>query len=240
MEVVFDVTDRIQLEQENSNLFLQVVDALTHLIERRDVSTGHHSDRVRELAVEIGRELGLGTDEIEEISMAGMLHDIGKIGIPEYILNKPGRLTSEEYEIIKQHPQIGYDAIKNIKPLAKIALAVLYHHEKYNNRRRLFAHTAGRGCRISAFKVVRRVFRLENPGLPKPEIGRADHGLGEELDHRAPREEEPEHQRARERHRDRDRNGKKQQDEQGNEQKRDHAASSPLRRFFSRDARTRR
>lgn len=132
MEVVFDVTDRIRLEQENSNLFLQVVDALTHLIERRDVSTGHHSDRVRELAVEIGRELGLETDEVEEISMAGMLHDIGKIGIPEYILNKPGRLTPEEYEIIKQHPQIGYDAIKNIKPLAKIAQAVLYHHEKYN------------------------------------------------------------------------------------------------------------
>lgn len=131
-EVVVDATEKVQLGIKNKLLYEQTVVALAHLIGSRDEYTSSHSHRVRDLAVAIGKQLALAVDVIEEISIAAILHDIGKIGIPEYILNKPDKLSEEEYEIIKRHPTIGYNAIKNIEQLQPVAEAILYHHEMYN------------------------------------------------------------------------------------------------------------
>ncbi|MEG6584153.1 HD domain-containing phosphohydrolase [Dendrosporobacter sp. 1207_IL3150] len=132
LEVVIDVTNQKKLEYLNSKLYKQMVISLAHLIESRDEYTGSHSLRVREIAVEIGRELNLDSNIIQELSIAAELHDIGKIGIPESILNKPGKLSNLEYDIIKQHPILGYNALKNIDQLVSVSEAILYHHERFD------------------------------------------------------------------------------------------------------------
>jgi HD-GYP domain-containing protein (c-di-GMP phosphodiesterase class II) len=132
LEIVLDITKKVQRERENTDLYIQTVTALAKLIEDRDTSTRAHSQRVREVALAIGIELGLPPEVIDEISIAAVLHDIGKIGIPEKILNKPGKLTDKEYELVKLHPQIGYDTLKNISRLKNISEYILYHHERFD------------------------------------------------------------------------------------------------------------
>jgi HD-GYP domain-containing protein (c-di-GMP phosphodiesterase class II) len=132
LEIMLDITKKVQRERENTDLYIQTVTALAKLIENRDTSTGAHSQRVREVALAIGIELGLPPEVIDEISIAATLHDIGKIGISENILNKRGKLTNAEYELIKSHPQIGYDTLKNISRLKNISEYILYHHEKFD------------------------------------------------------------------------------------------------------------
>lgn len=134
LEVVFDATEKVQLEHANRDMFMQTVGALANLIDRRDTATGAHSAAVSKIAGGIGQELGLSGPELEEISVAALLHDIGKIGIPESILNKPGRLTPEEYAIVQTHSEIGYNALKGIKQLARVAEYLLYHHERYDGK----------------------------------------------------------------------------------------------------------
>lgn len=141
LEIVFDATRRTMLEQENRDLFIQTVGALASLIDRRDTATGRHSAGVRDIAVRIGRRLDLTPETIEEIDVAALLHDIGKIGVAETILNKPGRLTEAEYAVIRQHPEIGYNTLGTIKPLTKIAEYILHHHERYDGT----GYPAGRG-----------------------------------------------------------------------------------------------
>jgi len=132
IEIINDVTEKVKLEQENRSLFVDTVTSFAGLIDSRDSSTGKHSHRVKDISLFIGQELGLSAGALEELSITALLHDIGKIGIPEQILNKCGRLTPEEYEIIKQHPITGYNNLFKIKPLEKIAGFVLHHHEKYD------------------------------------------------------------------------------------------------------------
>jgi putative nucleotidyltransferase with HDIG domain/PAS domain S-box-containing protein len=132
IEIVLDVTKEVKLEQERKTTFVQTVTALSALIDSRDTSTGVHSARVRDIAIDIGRELSLSPEILEEISIAAILHDIGKISTPEAILNKPGSLTEIEFATIKEHPKIGYETLKNIPFLTKIAEYILYHHERYD------------------------------------------------------------------------------------------------------------
>lgn len=127
-----DTTDRQVLKQQNKTMFLETVTALSHLIDSRDPLTKTHSDRVRELALMIGREMRLTEDMLEELAISALLHDIGKIGIPEHILHKKGRLLPEEFYIIQRHTEIGYDALKYITSLEHIARYVLYHHEAFD------------------------------------------------------------------------------------------------------------
>lgn len=134
LEVVIDATERVRLEHANRDMFMQTVGALVNLIDKRDTATGIHSTAVSEIATGISQELGLAAADLEEISVAALLHDIGKIGIPESILNKPARLTPEEYAVVRTHSEIGYNALRGIRPLARVAEHLLYHHERYDGQ----------------------------------------------------------------------------------------------------------
>lgn len=134
LEFGLDITGKQELEHQNQQLAVETVTSLAKLIGNRDQYTGEHSARVRDIALAIGKELKLPADLLGELAIAAVLHDIGKIGIPEQILNKTGKLTESEYAIIQRHPQLGYDALVNIKQLEKVAEYILYHHECYDGR----------------------------------------------------------------------------------------------------------
>jgi len=134
-----DITLRKKAEEalkqslENLRRTLQeTVNALSITTEKRDPFTAGHQQRVAKLAARIGEEMKLPPDVIEGISVASILHDIGKIYIPIEILNKPGRLTENEMCLIKTHPQVGYDILKNISFNWPIAQIVYQHHERIN------------------------------------------------------------------------------------------------------------
>ncbi len=128
------LTEKMELQQQYQQLAVETVTSLAKLIGNRDQYTGEHSARVRDVALAIGNELKLSADVMGELAIAAILHDIGKIGIPEQILNKTGKLTETEFTIIQKHPQLGYDALVNIKQLEKVAEYILYHHESYDGR----------------------------------------------------------------------------------------------------------
>ena len=110
----------------------ELVSSMVKLLEVYDKYTSGHSENVAELAVEIAQEMNLAEEQINSVYWAGMVHDIGKLLVPLEILNKPGQLTDEEYEIIKNHPQWGYEALEKSKSLQKIAEYVLHHHERWD------------------------------------------------------------------------------------------------------------
>jgi putative nucleotidyltransferase with HDIG domain len=103
-----------------------------HAMEARDKYTQGHTKRVGELASTIAAELKYNQWKIDEIYMAALLHDVGKIGIEDSILNKPGKLTEEEFMKIKSHPEIGYNILKDIKDSEKVRFIVRHHHERYD------------------------------------------------------------------------------------------------------------
>ncbi len=106
---------------------IQVVESI---IEERDPYTAGHQQRVTDLARSIAKEMGLSGDQIDTIRMAGPLHDIGKIAVPSEILSKPTQLTKIEFELIKQHPNVGYEILKNVDFPWPVAETVLQHHER--------------------------------------------------------------------------------------------------------------
>jgi putative nucleotidyltransferase with HDIG domain len=114
--------------------YVQTVDTLMHAMEARDRYTEGHSQRVAEIAAIIAKELKYTDIQIEKLHMASLLHDVGKIGIHDSILNKPDKLTEEEYKIIKSHPEIGYNILKDIKYLEPILFIVRNHHERYDGK----------------------------------------------------------------------------------------------------------
>lgn len=113
---------------------LQIMRTLAGTIDAKDKYTNGHSVRVAEYAREIARRVGKSEKEQEDIYYMGLLHDIGKIGIPDEIINKTSRLTDEEYEIIKSHPVIGSDILKNISELPNIGIGARWHHERYDGK----------------------------------------------------------------------------------------------------------
>lgn len=133
-EIVTDITHEISLEQENLENLMDIVTAMAHLIESRDPSTGTHCSNVQRISLSIGKTMGLNDAELKDLSIAAIIHDIGKIGIPESILNKPERLTDAEFSIIQRHPQIGHDSIKHVKRLQNVSEAIRDHHEHYNGK----------------------------------------------------------------------------------------------------------
>ncbi|MFN0137635.1 MAG: HD-GYP domain-containing protein [Phycisphaerae bacterium] len=104
--------------------------ALVAAIDKKDRYTSGHSERVGFLSRRMAEWLKLGREEVDQLEWAGLLHDVGKIGIPEEILNKPGKLTPEEFETIKKHPEMGYEILKHIQSFQHILDGVLYHHEQ--------------------------------------------------------------------------------------------------------------
>src|SRR5262249_37761757 len=89
-----------------------------------------HSERVARIAVELGDELGLQEEELNDIYLAGLLHDIGKIGVPDAVLTKPGPLDEEETRRLRQHVTIGHQILSDLQPLRNLLPGVLYHHER--------------------------------------------------------------------------------------------------------------
>lgn len=123
-------------EQNEKNILnpdlLDSVQSLAIALDAKDSYTEGHSKRVSEYAYLLAKHIGLDLQEREWVRLAAALHDIGKIGIPESILCKPGKLTKEEFEVMKQHPVIGARILKPIKQLEVVAHYVLYHHENWN------------------------------------------------------------------------------------------------------------
>jgi len=112
----------------------EIINHLLKLISQHDTSTARHSYKVANMAVAFAIKLNLPLQVIEDTSTAALLHDIGKIKIPKNILNKPGKLTENEFQIIKKHSQYGFEILKNINQLKHVAEVVLYHHEKFNGK----------------------------------------------------------------------------------------------------------
>lgn len=114
----------------------QLTTVLAKALDSRDSYTANHSENVANYSKMIAEEMGFTQKEIEDIYHGGLLHDIGKIGVPESVLTKPSRLTNEEFNEIKKHPEIGYRILKNVPYLEKQGVLdiVLYHHERADGK----------------------------------------------------------------------------------------------------------
>lgn len=120
----------VDLYNDASGLFLDIIKALVAAIDAKDPYTQGHSLRVSEISVSIAKEFALGTKVIHEIQLGSLLHDVGKIGIPDNILLKPGRLTDDEFDEIKKHPLIGHKIMSEVKVLHNMLPAISEHHER--------------------------------------------------------------------------------------------------------------
>ena len=122
--------EKINLLQDLLKTVKGTIYTIASVVEKRDPYTAGHQARVADLAAKIAREMKLTDERVEGIKMAGLIHDMGKIQVPAEILSKPGKISELEYEIIKTHPRVGYDLLKNIKFPWPIAQMVLQHHER--------------------------------------------------------------------------------------------------------------
>ncbi len=132
-----DVTDRRQAEEDLHRSLRQVrqsldgvIQAMVLAVEIRDPYTAGHQRVVADLACAIAREMGLSEDRVEGLLMAGVVHDLGKISVPSEILSKPGRLTEIQFDMIKTHPEVGYEIMRNIDFPWPVARIMLQHHER--------------------------------------------------------------------------------------------------------------
>ena len=135
--VLRDVTERMLAQKELKQSFEKVqrileeiIQAISRIVEARDPYTAGHQQRVANLACAIAEEMGLSKDQIDGIRMAGAIHDIGKLYVPAEILSKPTKLSDAEMEMVKSHPQVGYDILKGIEFPWPVAEIVLQHHER--------------------------------------------------------------------------------------------------------------
>jgi HD-GYP domain-containing protein (c-di-GMP phosphodiesterase class II) len=123
-----------QRYQQLKELLVGLTRSLTAAIDAKDSYTYGHSERVARIAIELGRELGLQEDELSDIYLAGLMHDIGKIGIRDDVLSKPGPHTPEETKHVRQHVTIGYQILAGLHPISHLLPGVLYHHERYDGK----------------------------------------------------------------------------------------------------------
>lgn len=121
-----------EYQKELENAYMQTIETLRFVVETRDEETKGHSERVSNLAAAIATEIGLPEKEVEKIRIAGLFHDIGKVGVPDAILLKPGKLTEEEFEEIKKHPVDGEKIMASYAPFKELLDIVRQHHERYN------------------------------------------------------------------------------------------------------------
>lgn len=131
---ISDFMENKQLYFQLEKSYFDTVSSLATALEAKDKYTRGHSERVMELSVGIAKQLNLEKATIRDIKYAAILHDIGKIGITEYIITKPGKLTSDEYQVIQSHPMIGAEILSSIAFLDVAKEYVRYHHEKLNGQ----------------------------------------------------------------------------------------------------------
>ena len=122
------------LEESQREQVLSMACTLVSLVDLRDSYTGGHSSRVAEYNRGTAVTLGLSYSDTNNIVMAGLLHDIGKIGVPDHVLLKQGELTEEEFELMKKHPEFGWMALKSVKEFEEVSLMLLHHHERIDGR----------------------------------------------------------------------------------------------------------
>jgi putative nucleotidyltransferase with HDIG domain len=123
-----------QMEEQIGALRSSLICAFNQLLDLKDLNTGVHSTRLAEWALHVAGELGLDQSYLGDIEVAALLHDIGKIGISDAILNKPAKLTAEEYELMKKHPEYGWAVLRQVPGMERASLIILHHHESYDGK----------------------------------------------------------------------------------------------------------
>ena len=126
------IDKEMQHSEQMADLHLRTIEALALAIESKDETTHEHLQRVQVYALEIGRDLGMANDELEALRAAAILHDIGKLAVPEHIISKPGKLTPEEFEKMKIHPVVGAEILERVQFPYDVSPIVLAHHEKWD------------------------------------------------------------------------------------------------------------
>ncbi|MGE5607767.1 MAG: HD-GYP domain-containing protein [Bacillota bacterium] len=161
---------------EQQSLFTGLLQALTASIDAKDRYTCGHSERVGLLAANMAALLNLKKEQIEQYRIAGLLHDVGKIGIPEVVLCKSGRLNEEEYKQIKQHPEIGYRILLDVPSLTHVIEGVLHHHERWDGHGYPDGLAAGRIPLVSRVLALADAFdamsstRSYRPAMPRSAV----------------------------------------------------------------------
>ena len=122
------------LEEYNNGMYHDIIMSMVAALEAKDLYTSGHSTRVANMAYNLGKVLGMTEKELEVIHIAGDLHDIGKIGVPDNVLNKPDKLESEEWELMRKHCSIGYSMLSKASTFKDISEIVLYHHERWDGK----------------------------------------------------------------------------------------------------------
>ncbi|MBE5822893.1 MAG: response regulator [Butyrivibrio sp.] len=120
--------------RQNEELFLGIVKSLAAAIDAKDTYTNGHSVRVADYSAEIARRAGYDVSALQRIYITGLLHDVGKIGIPDAIINKNGKLDDEEYAIIKTHPEKGAAILSNIQDMPELSIGARWHHERFDGK----------------------------------------------------------------------------------------------------------
>jgi HD-GYP domain-containing protein (c-di-GMP phosphodiesterase class II) len=123
-----------QVEQQVTALRSSVICAFNQLLDLKDLNTGVHSTRLAEWGMRVGQELGLEENQLQNLEVAALLHDIGKVGIPDSILGKPGRLNPDEYALMKKHPEYGWAVLRMLPGFERAALDILHHHESFDGK----------------------------------------------------------------------------------------------------------
>jgi putative nucleotidyltransferase with HDIG domain len=113
---------------------LEAIESLNATVEAKDPYTAGHSQRVQDIALAVGTQLGLERDRLESLRLAGLLHDIGKLAVPDAILTKPARLTEEEFALIQQHSEAGARIVGNLGRLRDAVPIIRHHHERWDGR----------------------------------------------------------------------------------------------------------
>ncbi|MBI4839027.1 MAG: GAF domain-containing protein [Nitrospirae bacterium] len=126
--------ENARLYKDLEQLLINTITSLASAIDAKSPWTKGHSERVTKFAIEIAKEMGLKSKDIEHIKLCGLLHDIGKIGTYDMLLNKEGNLTDEEFELLKRHPEKGAEILQPIEQLQDVSLGVHFHHERYDGK----------------------------------------------------------------------------------------------------------
>src|SRR3989442_8216359 len=152
-----------------ANLHLRTIEALALAIEAKDHTTHDHLQRVRVYAIEVAKELKISPPEMEALHAAALLHDIGKLAIPEHIISKPGRLTPEEFEKMKIHPVVGAEILERVRFPYPVVPIVRAHHEKWDGSGYPFG-LKGTDIPIGA-RILSAVDFLDAIASPPPDPG---------------------------------------------------------------------
>src|SRR5579863_2175011 len=127
----------VRIKELEENLLAQrssLICAFNQLLDLKDLNTGVHSTRLAEWGMRIGQELGLEEEALKDLEVAALLHDIGKIGIPDSILKKPAKLENDEYALMKKHPEYGWAVIRTLPGFDRASLYILHHHESFDGK----------------------------------------------------------------------------------------------------------